>query len=84
MKLKKSNYRYVHSSFSCYPRKQQHNSYRYNIIKYSDRIKNRVLQPLLYPFDKNTRYIMYIYDTLQLTVYTGSKFTTNEWVLRAL
>ena len=56
----------------------------YNILRSSDRSKNRVLQPLLYPFDKNTRYIMHIYDTLQLTVYTGSKFTTNEWVLHAL
>ena len=81
MKLRKSNYHYVHSSFSCYPHRQ---SYRYNILRSSARSKNRVLQPLLYPFDKNTRYIMHIYDTLQLTLYTGSKFTTNEWVLRAL
>ena len=83
MKLKRSGYRYVYSSFSCYPHKQQHNSYRYNISKPSSRVKNRVLQPLLHLFDKDTCYIMHIYDTLQLTLYKGS-YTLYEWVLHAL
>lgn len=81
MKLRKSSYRYVYNSFTCYPHEQ---SYRYHILKPSDRIKNRILQPISSPFDKATRRIMHIYDTLQLTVYNGAMSTTNEWVLRAL
>ena len=80
MKLKRSSYRYVHSSFSCYPDKQ---SYRYNIIKPSSRVKNNVLQPFFPIFAKDKCRIMHIYDTLQLTLYNGS-YTLYEWVLHAL
>lgn len=81
MKLRKSSYRYVYSSFSCYPHKQQHNRYRYNISKPSSRVKNRVLQP--HDNKDSCAIIMHIYDTLQLTLYKGSR-TLYEWVLHAL
>ena len=84
MKLRKSSYRYIYSSLTCYLHDQQHNSYRYNIVKPANRVKNRVLEPLLYSFDRDTRCIMHIYDTLQLTIYNGSMYTTNEWILNAL
>ena len=83
MKLRKSSYHYAHSSFSCYPLKQQHNSYRYNILKPSSRVKNNVLQPFFPIFAKDKCRIMHIYDTLQLTLYNGS-YTLYEWVLHAL
>lgn len=81
MKLRKSGYRYVYSSFSCYPHKQQHNRYRYNISKPSNRVKNRVLQP--HDNEDSCDTVMHIYDTLQLTVYKGA-WSLYEWILLAL
>ena len=78
MKLRKSSYRYTYSSFNCYPHNQQHNNYRYNLSLPSHRIKSRVL----HTFDRDIGYVMHIYDTLQLTVFTD--WTLYEWILHAL
>ena len=80
MKLRKSSYCYTYCSFSCYPcGREQHNSYRYNITKPSERVKHKVLNRIV---NEKTSNVMHIYDTLQLTVYKG--WVLYDWMLLAL